>query len=151
MWIFPGRVDKGDSHDGLNIVQDRFLHEGLSWREALCRMWNGSTLSRFCRRYASPIVVSLSIIAASWMVFAGSPELVRLGVLNESKTVPDSAQMIDNAIIRAHPQSAGAKAHTAIGGNRLPGGRGFKKRILAARKVALRPRSISSSTGGACR
>lgn len=61
-----------------------------------------------------------------------------LEVLNESETVPDSVQMIDSTIIRAHHQAAGAKG-------------GLKKRILAVQKVALRPRSTSSSTAGACR
>ena len=60
-----------------------------------------------------------------------------LEVLNESEAVPDSVQMIDSTVIRAHHQAAGAKG-------------GLKRRILAVQKVALRPRSTSSSTAGAC-
>ena len=43
-----------------------------------------------------------------------------------------SLQMIDSTIIRAHQCSAGAKG-------------GLRVRVLAAQKVALRPRSISAS------
>jgi len=60
-----------------------------------------------------------------------------LDVLNESEAVPDSVQMIDSPIIRAHHQAAGAKG-------------GLKKRVLAAQKVASRPRSTSSPTATAC-
>ncbi len=59
-------------------------------------------------------------------------------VLNENEAVPDSVQMIDSTVIRAHHQAAGAKG-------------GLKKKILAVQKVALRPRSTSSSTAVACR
>jgi len=61
-----------------------------------------------------------------------------LEALNESEAVPDSVQMIDSTVIRAHHQAAGAKG-------------GLKRRVLAVQKVALRPRSTSSSTATACR
>ncbi len=61
-----------------------------------------------------------------------------LEALNESGARPDQVQMIDSTVIRAHHLAAGAKG-------------GLKKRILAVQKVALRPRSTSSSTAEACR
>ena len=60
-----------------------------------------------------------------------------LEVLNDSEAVPDSVQMIDSTIVRAHHQAAGAKG-------------GLRSRVLAAQKVASRPRSTSSRTGMAC-
>lgn len=56
-----------------------------------------------------------------------------LEALNESGTMPEQVQMIDSTIIRAHHLAAGAKG-------------GLKKRVLAAQKVALRPKSTSSPT-----
>lgn len=56
-----------------------------------------------------------------------------LEALNESGARPDQVQMIDSTVIRAHHLAAGAKG-------------GLKKKILAAQKVASRPRSISSPT-----
>ena len=56
-----------------------------------------------------------------------------LEALNESRAAPDSVQMIDSTIIRAHHQAAGAKG-------------GLKKRVLGAQKVALRQRFISAPT-----
>ena len=56
-----------------------------------------------------------------------------LEALNESGTMPEQVQMIDSTIIRAHHLAAGAKG-------------GLKKRVLAAQKVALRPRSTSLPT-----
>ncbi len=63
---------------------------------------------------------------------AGLWELI-LSALNESEAVPDTVQMIDSTIIRAHHCAVGAKG-------------GLKKRILAVQKVASRPRSTSSRT-----
>jgi len=56
-----------------------------------------------------------------------------LEALNESGTMPEQVQMIDSTVIRAHHLAAGAKG-------------GLKKRVLAAQKVALRPRSTSLPT-----
>lgn len=67
---------------------------------------------------------------------AGLWELI-LSALNESEAVPDSVQMIDSTIIRAHHCAAGAKG-------------GLKKRVLAVQKVASRPKSTSSRTASAC-
>ncbi len=54
---------------------------------------------------------------------------VLLQALNETGEGQDSVQMIDSTVIRAHQHAAGA-----IGG--------LKARVLAARAVASRPRSI---------
>lgn len=67
---------------------------------------------------------------------AGLWELI-LSALNESEAVPDTVQMIDSTIIRAHHCAAGAKG-------------GLKKRVLAVQKVASRPKSTSSRTASAC-
>ena len=56
-----------------------------------------------------------------------------LEALNESGAMPDQVQRIDSTVIRAHHLAAGAKG-------------GLKKRVLAAQKVALRPRSTSLPT-----
>lgn len=56
-----------------------------------------------------------------------------LEALNESGARPDQVQMIDSTVIRAHHLAAGAKG-------------GLKKKVLAAQKVASRPRSISLPT-----
>lgn len=60
-----------------------------------------------------------------------------LEALNESGLVPDALQMIDNTVVRAHHQAAGAKG-------------GLRDRVLAVRAVASRPRSTSASTVSAC-
>ena len=75
---------------------------------------------------------------------AGLWELI-LAALNASEAVPDSVQMIDSTIIRAHHCAAGAKepAPDLIRG-------GLKKRILAVQKVTSRPRSTCSRTALAC-
>ena len=57
---------------------------------------------------------------------AGLWEMI-LDVLNESGQMPDQVQMIDSTIIRAHHGAAGAKG-------------GLRKKVLAAQKVASRPR-----------
>jgi transposase len=54
---------------------------------------------------------------------------VMLEALNESGIGHDSLQMIDSTIVRAHQHAAGSK-------------RGLRKKLLDARAVAFRPRSI---------
>ena len=63
---------------------------------------------------------------------AGIWELM-LQALNEGDGPPRSVQMIDSTIVRAHHQAAGAKG-------------GLRDRVLAARKVASRPKFISAPT-----
>lgn len=57
--------------------------------------------------------------------------------LNASEAVPDTVQMVDSTIVRAHQHAAGAKG-------------GLRKRVLAVQEVASRPRSISAPTVAAC-
>lgn len=59
---------------------------------------------------------------------------VMLEAMNDTCAGHDSVQMIDSTIIRAHQHAAGA----------LKGG--IRTRVLAARAVASRPRSISAAT-----
>ena len=63
---------------------------------------------------------------------------VILEALNEAEGSPDSVQMIDSTVARAHQHAAGARG-------------GFKIRVLAVREVASRPRSTSARTARACR
>jgi transposase len=58
---------------------------------------------------------------------------VLLEALTESGVVPDSMQMVDSTIVRAHHCAAGAKG-------------GLVDRVLGAREVASRPRSTSGRT-----
>lgn len=62
---------------------------------------------------------------------------VLLDALNDAKAVPDTVQMIDSTIIRAHHQAAGAKG-------------GLRKKVLAVRKVALRPKYTFEPTPKDC-
>jgi len=61
-----------------------------------------------------------------------------LEVLNASEAVPDTVQMVDSTVVRAHHCAAGAKG-------------GLKKRILAVQRVASPPRSNSARMRMACR
>ena len=56
---------------------------------------------------------------------------VLLAALNDSGEGQDSVQMIDSTIVRAHQHAAGAKKNRAL-----------RAKVLAARAVASRPRSI---------
>jgi transposase len=56
---------------------------------------------------------------------------VLLAALNESGEGQDSVQMIDSTIVRAHQHAAGAQKKRAM-----------RAKVLAARAVASRPRSI---------
>ena len=61
-----------------------------------------------------------------------------LEALANSGRVPDTVQMIDSTIVRAHHHAAGGRG-------------GFKETLLAVREVASRPRSISAPTRTASR
>ena len=56
-----------------------------------------------------------------------------LEALNDTEAVPDSLQMIDSTIIRAHHCAAGARG-------------GLRKKVLDARKVASRPKFTFAPT-----
>ena len=62
---------------------------------------------------------------------------VILEALNEAEGSPDSVQMIDSTIARAHHCAAGARGR-------------FRTRVLDVREVASRPRSISGRTAQVC-
>lgn len=55
---------------------------------------------------------------------------VLLEALANTEAVPDTVQMVDSTIIRAHHHAAGGKG-------------GFRKTLLAVREVASRPKSTS--------
>ena len=67
---------------------------------------------------------------------------VLLAALAESGAVPDTVQMVDSTIVRAHPCAAGAKEGVDT--------TALTDRVLGAREVALRPRSMSGRTRPAC-
>jgi len=56
---------------------------------------------------------------------------ILLEALNATEAIPDSVQMIDSTIVRAHHHAAGAKG-------------GLRKRVLGAQKVALRAKFTSA-------
>lgn len=62
---------------------------------------------------------------------------VLMQALAESGLVPDSVQMVDSTIVRAHHCAAGGKG-------------GLVDRVLGAREVASRPRSTSGRMRRAC-
>ena len=67
---------------------------------------------------------------------------VLLEALARSGAVPDSVQMIDSTIVRAHHCAAGAKKGVDT--------TALTARVLDARAVASRPRSTSARTRQAC-
>jgi transposase len=63
---------------------------------------------------------------------------VLLEALANSRAVPDTVQMIDSTIVRAHHHAAGGKG-------------GFRETLLAVRAVASRPKSTSERMQKVCR
>ena len=94
---------------------------GAPWRDLHEHFGKWSSVYRQFRRWT---------LAGVW-------ELM-LQALNAGSGPPSSVQMIDSTIVRAHHQAAGAKG-------------GLKDRVLAVRKVASRPKSISAPTPKASR
>ena len=93
---------------------------GSPWRDLPESFGPWSTVYRQFRRWT---------LAGIWDVI--------LEALNEAQGSPDSVQMIDSTISRAHHSAAGARG-------------GFRIRVSAVREVASRPRSISARTAQAC-
>lgn len=93
---------------------------GSPWRDLPEEFGKWSSVYRQFRRWT---------LASLW-------EMI-LEALNESGVMPDQVQMIDSTVIRAHHLAAGAKG-------------GLKKKVLAAQKVALRPRSTLLPTFTDC-
>lgn len=104
--------------DHRNVLDAVFwiARTGSPWRDLPEEFGKWSSVYRQFRRWT---------LAGLW-------EMI-LEALNESGVMPDQVQMIDSTVIRAHHLAAGAKG-------------GLKNKVLAAQKVALRPRSTSLPT-----
>ena len=90
---------------------------GTAWRDLHSHFGTWNSVYRQFRRWTQ---------AGTWDVM--------LEALNETGEGHASVQMIDSTIIRAHQHAAGALK------------KGIRTRVLAARVVASRPRSISAAT-----
>ena len=75
--------------------------------------------------------------AADELVDRLKPVLWPDAPIDDTEAVPDTVQMIDSTIVRAHHHAAGAKGGLTI-------------RVLGARKVALRPKFIFAPMLEAC-
>lgn len=89
---------------------------GAQWRDLHEYFGNWSTVYRQFRRWT---------LAGVW-------ELM-LEALDDNRSEPDSVQMIDSTIVRAHHLAAGAKG-------------GLRDKVLGAQKVASRQRFTSGQT-----
>jgi transposase len=124
-WAFfePFVVAKG-AKSGRPPRDHRLILDGIFWIARTGAQWRDlheyfgkwSTVYRQFRRWT---------LAGVW-------ELM-LEALADSRSEPDSVQMIDSTIVRAHHLAAGAKG-------------GLRDRVLGAQKVASRQRFTSGRT-----
>ncbi len=115
-FVFAIRGRGGRPESDHRLVLDGIFwiaRTGAPWRDLPEEFGKWSSVYRQFRRWT---------LAGLWQLI--------LEVLNESEAVPDSVEMIDSTIVRAHHQAAGAKG-------------GLKRKVLAVQKVASRPRSTS--------
>lgn len=122
-FILAIRAPNGRKPTNHRLVLDGIFwiaRTGVAWRDLHEHFGKWSSVYRQFRRWT---------LSGLW-------ELL-LEAFNDSGGGNPSLQMIDSTIIRAHHCSAGAKG-------------GLRVRVLAAQKVALRPRSISASMRWAC-
>ena len=118
-FILAVRAPNGRKATNHRLVLDGIFwiaRTGAPWRDLPGEFGKWSSVYRQFRRWT---------LTGLW-------ELV-LDALNDSGAVPDTVQMIDSTVIRAHHQAAGAKG-------------GLHDRVSAVLEVALRPRSTFSST-----
>lgn len=123
VFIQAARRPNGRKPDNHRLVLDGIFwiaRTGAPWRDLPEEFGKWSSVYRQFRRWT---------LVGLWALV--------LDALNNSGVTPDQVQMVDSTIIRAHHHAAGAKG-------------GLRKRILAVRKVASRPRYTSGSMAPAC-
>jgi transposase len=108
----PKRGRPGGNHRLLLDGVFWIARTGAPWRDLPDHFGKWSSVYRQFRRWS---------VSGLWDTM--------LEALNEAGDAKASLQMIDSTIVRAHQHAAGGKG-------------GLKARILAAREVASRPRSI---------
>ena len=123
VFIQAARRPNGRKPDNHRLVLDGIFwsaRTGAPWRDLPEEFGKWSSVYRQFRRWT---------LVGLWALV--------LDALNNSGVTPDQVQMVDSTIIRAHHHAAGAKG-------------GLRRRILAVRKVASRPRYTSGSMAPAC-
>jgi transposase len=123
VFIQAARRPNGRKPDNHRLVLDGIFwiaRTGAPWRDLPEEFGKWSSVYRQFRRWT---------LVGLWALV--------LDALNDSGVTLDKVQMVDSTIIRAHHHAAGAKG-------------GLRRRILAVRKVALRPRYTSGSMAPAC-
>ena len=122
-FILTVRAPNGRKPTNLRLVLDGIFwitRTGAPWQDLPEEFGKWSSVHRQCRRWT---------LSGLWEYI--------LEALNQSGAVPDSLQMVDSTVIRAHHQAAGAKG-------------GLRARVLDVLEVASRPRSTSASMQQVC-